>query len=122
MYTYGLPHCRWILYQLSHQGSPWNIWNITQSNGISLIHKKGMREYTHTHTHTHTTPPHIFHIHSLSVDTGYFHVLPVVINVASSLLRYSWLENPMDKKNLVGYSPWGLRELDTSEQASIQIY
>ena len=19
----GLPHCRWILYQLSHQGSPW---------------------------------------------------------------------------------------------------
>ena len=57
MYKYGLPHCRWILYQLSHQGSPWNIWNITQSNGISLIHKKGMREYTHTHTHTHTQPP-----------------------------------------------------------------
>ena len=21
----GLPHCRWILYQLSHQGSPKNI-------------------------------------------------------------------------------------------------
>jgi hypothetical protein len=19
----GLPHCRWILYQLSHKGSPW---------------------------------------------------------------------------------------------------
>ena len=21
----GLPHCRWILYQLSHQGRPWSL-------------------------------------------------------------------------------------------------
>ena len=31
----GLLHCRWTLYQLSHQGSP-------------------LYTYTHTHTHTHT--------------------------------------------------------------------
>ena len=33
-------------------------------------------------------------------------------------LQYSCLENPMDK-NLVGYSPWGLRELDTTKQLSM---
>ena len=27
----GLSHCRWILYQLSHQGSPWKESNITNS-------------------------------------------------------------------------------------------
>ena len=25
----GLPHCRWILFQLSHQGSP-HIWNVSR--------------------------------------------------------------------------------------------
>ena len=28
----GLPHCRWILYQLSHQGSPWP--QVLQTNCI----------------------------------------------------------------------------------------
>ena len=37
----GLLHCRWVLYQLSHQGSP------------SFVYI-----YMHTHTHTHT------HIHN----------------------------------------------------------
>ena len=27
-------------------------------------------------------------------------------------LQYSCLENPMDKRRLVGYSPWGCKELD----------
>ena len=27
-------------------------------------------------------------------------------------LQYSCLENPMDQRSLVGYSPWGLKELD----------
>ena len=27
----------------------------------------------------------------------------------SNLLRYSCLENPMDQRSLVGYSPWGFR-------------
>ena len=41
----GLPHFRWILYQLSHQGSPHM--SITTLKNILYIH-------THTHTHTHT--------------------------------------------------------------------
>ena len=32
-------------------------------------------------------------------------------------LQYSCLENPMDgQRSLVGYSPWGRKELDTIEQ------
>ena len=30
-------------------------------------------------------------------------------------LQYSCLENPMDRRKLVGYSPWGPKELDTTE-------
>ena len=32
-------------------------------------------------------------------------------------LQYSCLENPMDGKSLVGYSPWGRKESDTTERA-----
>ena len=31
-------------------------------------------------------------------------------------LQYSCLENPMDRRSLVGYSPWGCEELDTTER------
>ena len=30
-------------------------------------------------------------------------------------LQYSCLENPVDKRILVGYNPWGHKELDTTE-------
>ena len=30
-------------------------------------------------------------------------------------LQYSGLENPHQQKNLAGYSPWGHKELDTTE-------
>jgi len=30
-------------------------------------------------------------------------------------LQYSCLENPHGQRNLAGYSPWGCRELDTTE-------
>ena len=34
----GLPHCRWILYHLSHQGSPVYIWNIIiQRSGEEMV-------------------------------------------------------------------------------------
>ena len=33
-------------------------------------------------------------------------------------LQYSCLENPHGQRNLVGYSPWGLKELDTAERLS----
>ena len=31
-------------------------------------------------------------------------------------LQYSCQENPMDKRSLAGYSPWGRIELDTTER------
>ena len=31
-------------------------------------------------------------------------------------LQYSCLENPMDRSSLVGYSPWGRKESDMTEQ------
>ena len=33
-------------------------------------------------------------------------------------LQYSCLENPQGQRSLVGYSPWGCTELDTTEQLS----
>ena len=33
-------------------------------------------------------------------------------------LQYSCLENPHGQKSLTGYSPWGHKELDTTEQLS----
>ena len=35
-----------------------------------------------------------------------------------SPLQYSWLENPHRQRCLMGYSPWGHKELDTTEQLS----
>ena len=32
-------------------------------------------------------------------------------------LQYSSLENPHGQKSLVGYSPWGCKELDTTDSA-----
>ena len=32
-------------------------------------------------------------------------------------LQYSCLENPMDRRSLVGYSPWGRKESDMTEHA-----
>ena len=36
-----------------------------------------------------------------------------------NLLQYSYLENPHGWRSLAGYSPWGCRELDTTEQLSM---
>ena len=35
----------------------------------------------------------------------------------SNPLQYSCLESPMDKRSLAAYSPWGCKELDTTEYA-----
>ena len=37
-------------------------------------------------------------------------------------LQYSCLENPHGQRSLVGYSPWGCKELDTTEQLSTAQY
>ena len=36
-------------------------------------------------------------------------------------LQYSWLENPQGQRSLAGYSPWGLKESDTTEQLSFHL-
>ena len=36
-------------------------------------------------------------------------------------LQYFCLENPHRKRSLVGYSPWGHKELDTTEQLSLSL-
>ena len=33
-------------------------------------------------------------------------------------LQYTWLENPHGQRSLAGYSPWGSKESDTTEQLS----
>ena len=35
--------------------------------------------------------------------------------------QYSCLENPHGQKNLAGYSPWGHKELDTTEQLTLSL-
>ena len=37
-------------------------------------------------------------------------------------LQYSFLENPHGQKSLVGYSPWGRKELDMTERLNIYIH
>ena len=37
-------------------------------------------------------------------------------------LQYSRLENPMDKRSLVGYSPWGRKESDMTERRLYEEY
>jgi len=36
--------------------------------------------------------------------------------------QYSCLEKPHGQRSLVGYSPWGCKELDTTEQLSTAQY
>ena len=38
----------------------------------------------------------------------------------SNPLQYSCLENPHGQRSLAGYSPWGHKESDTSEQLSME--
>ena len=33
-------------------------------------------------------------------------------------LQYSCLENPHEQRSLVGYSPWGCKELDTTKHST----
>ena len=41
---------------------------------------------------------------------------------SGNLLQYSCLENPIDgQRSLVGYSPWGRKDLDTTEQLHIHL-
>ena len=37
-------------------------------------------------------------------------------------LQYSCLENPSEERSLEGYSPWGRKESDTTEQLMLSLF
>ena len=41
---------------------------------------------------------------------------------SGKLLQYSCLGYPMDKRSMVGFSPWGFKKLDTTERLSTHTY
>ena len=43
---------------------------------------------------------------------------PLEEGMAAHSIQYSCLEKPLVQKSLMGYSPWGHKELGTSEQLS----
>ena len=109
----GLPHCRQIVYHLSHQESPisdnkrkllsfniilfYNIWAsqvvLVVKNPLASPHKR------------HRFDPWVGKISC----SGRCHPTPVF-----------WPGKFHGQKILVGYSPWGCRELDMIEQLSTQ--
>ena len=95
--NWGLLHCRWILYQLSYQGSPTSV----QEEFSTLSHKgsEGLRSYLQKV--------------ELKLPAG-FHSYP---------WRRKWQPTPVllpgeshGQRSLMGYSPWGRKESDGTEQ------
>ena len=120
----GLPHCRWILYCLSHQGNPWILeWgDMPSSRGSS--ESRDWTQVSHTAGRfftlwaTREAPVVIqicmwyrdveLHTHIRSVSVPWFwewHPTPVLLPGKS----HGW-------RSLVGCSPWGCKESDTTEQ------
>ena len=44
---------------------------------------------------------------------------PLEEGMTTHSIQYACLENPHGKSSLEGYSPWGCKELDTTEQLSM---
>ena len=67
-----------------------------------------------------------YHLHESTLQTvksftgegGYFHWWA---HMHGNPLHYSCLENPHGQRSLVGYSPWGHKESDTTEQLRIDM-
>ena len=106
----GLPHCRQIVYHLSHQVSWRRQWQPTpvllqgKSHGqgslvacrvtMGSLSRIQLRDFT-----------------SFTSLTSYF----ITGERNGHPLQYSCLENPIDKSSLAGHGPWGCRESDTTE-------
>ena len=98
----GLLYCRWILYQLSYQGSS-AIWDayILSHLDLSLMSLSPSRFITE---HQEELPV-LYSNFPLAV-----YVIPGSVYIGEgngTPLQYSCLENPTDR-SLVGCSPWGL--------------
>ena len=61
--------------------------------------------------------------HMFSVVTGMYLWVELLYHMVNgNPLQYSCLENPMDKRSLVGYSPWGHKESGTTEWPYLLTY
>ena len=76
---------------------------------------------THTHTHTHTLGfPGSSDGKEFACNAGDIDSVPRSRRFPGegngNPLQYYCLENPHGQRSLVGYSSWGCKELDTTEQ------
>ena len=53
-----------------------------------------------------------------SIDCIYTYIYVYIWGGHGNLLQYSCLENPHGQRSLAGYSPWGRKESNTTEQLS----
>ena len=90
-----LPHCRWILYHLSHQGSPrileWVAYPFSSRSSQSRNE-----------------------IGVFCIAGGFF-TSWATREGNGTPLQYSCLEKSHGWISLVGYSPWGCKQLNTTE-------
>ena len=105
----GLPHCRQALYHLSHQESPTmgkmhsNSHFKNEYLGTSFPDGSDGKESTCNAGDLGLNP-------GLGRSPGEGHGNP---------FQYSCLENSHGQRSLVGYSPWGHKELDMTERLSM---
>ena len=125
----GFLHCRWILYQLSYQGSPGchstHLENSSNNNSTSPTHLPGLLwDHILSILSIHPSPcgsagkesacneGDLGWIPGLGRSPGGEHGNP---------LQYSCLENPRGQRSLL-LSPWGLKESGMTERLSIVHY
>ena len=103
----GLPHCRWILYCLSHQGSPWNtgVGSLslldrhfpTQESNWGLLHCR----WTLYQLSYQESPVCVIFPTGLAHFMSLCHILLILTifhgEGDGTPLQYSCLENPMDR-------------------------
>ena len=114
----GLPHCQQILHQLSHKGIPWERCQLIHVEGIMEI-EKSLLGYHHIldwfrqklFVSDGTESP--CNVGDPSLIPGSGRCIP---------WRRAWLPTPVflpgelrGQRSLAGYSPWGRKELVTSD-------
>ena len=100
----GLPHCRWILYRLRHQGSPRKDSSKCQEQTQGFPGGLDSEESACNTRNLSSVP-------GLGRSPGEGH---------GNLLQNSCLENPHGQRSLTGNSSWGCKESDTTEQLSTE--
>ena len=138
----GLPHCRWILYHLSHQGSPrileWEALSLLQGNfptqelNQGLLHCKQIhyplsyQKSSYMYACMYVYIMKVFTAGSSGKESAcqYRRFKRLRINpwVRKIPWRRAWQPTPVflpgeshGQRNLMGYSPWSHRESDMTE-------